>query len=129
MLSEDGSLSLQLGDDQIKGGDNQYKQQVRQAVQAQLEAENARNSSEKALKEAEEAQLKAQEALKEAEEEARKNAEVSKPWEIQTIPGGGNLAFGFDEDVVDAWTPNSPTHDDNMIYNDLTTNVIPFLSW
>ena len=35
------------------------------------------------------------------------------------IQGGENLAFGFDtaEDVVDAWM-NSPTHKDNILYDE-----------
>ena len=50
-----------------------------------------------------------------------------KPWNTvnSQIQGGENLAFGFDEpqDVVDAWT-DSPTHYDNMMYEDFTKGAI-----
>lgn len=50
-----------------------------------------------------------------------------KSWNTvnSAIQGGENLAFGFDDaqDVVDAWV-DSPTHYDNMMYDDFTKGAI-----
>ena len=79
-----------------KGGDNLYKQQVRQAVRAQQEAENAQKAAEKALKEAAEQQQALQAEYITAENVMViqtvgykiRNANIPKP---VTIPESGTI--------------------------------------
>lgn len=64
---------------------------------------------------------------KECDEEFSHTRPNGSKWNTvnSQIQGGENLAFGFDnaDDAVDAWM-DSPTHRDNILYEDFTSGSI-----